>query len=60
MSLFSEEVSLFKGLSVVFLVFNEGVDSGLELSSSGDEEIVECVFRSGDIDISILDFLFIG
>lgn len=49
MSLFSEEVSLVEGLSVVFLVFDEGVDSSLELSSSGDEEIVEGVFRSGDV-----------
>jgi len=60
MSLFSEEIGLFEGLSVIFLIFDEGVDSGLELGSSGNEEIVEGVFRSGDIDVSILDVLFVG
>jgi hypothetical protein len=49
------ECVLFKGLSVLFLIFHEGFNFVDELVSSGDEEILDNVIGSADIDLSILD-----
>lgn len=58
MFLFSEEGVLSDGLSVEIDVLVDGVDSGLDLLLSRDEEVIDDVFHSGDISLGVLDVLF--
>lgn len=60
MLLLSEEGILLEGLSVLFLVVSDVFDLGLELASSGNEEVVDNVVGSIDGDRGILDVLFEG
>lgn len=58
--LLSDEGVLLESLSVLFLVVSDVFNLGLELGSSGEEEVLDDVVSSVDGDGSILDILFKG
>lgn len=58
MLLLSDEVGFSEGLSVSGLVLLNVLDLCLKLSSSGDQQVINNILGSVDVDNSILDILF--